>query len=110
MSRAKRPQTPDGRYIVARGILKRCTNPDIDDKVRRNSLKKLMQARMAGDSEAVHAAKIELGEAGPVWWDDGVPDLSGRAPDESPYAIWWSELSESERQSGRADSKRNNQV
>jgi hypothetical protein len=105
MSRAERPQTPDGRYIVARGILKRCTNPDLDDQARRKALKKLMQARMSADKEAVQTAKIELGEAGPVWWDDGALDLSGTAPDKSPYADWWCALSESEQASGRADSR-----
>ena len=55
--------------------------------------------RAAGDDELseastqVLAAKIALGEAGPVWWDDGAPDYSGLDPAETPYADWWRSLS-----------------
>lgn len=105
MARKERPQTPDGRYIVARGVLKRCTNPNLDDQIRRRAVKKLMQGRMSGDKEAVLAAKAELGEAGPVWWRDGAPDYSGTSPDDSPYSEWWQDLSDAEQVAGCADSK-----
>lgn len=98
MARKNRPETPDGRYLVARGLLKRCSNPELDDKVRRKSVKALMQARMSNDKNGVIAAKTELGETGPVWWDDGAPDYSGSAPVDTVYADWWNALMRSVKQ------------
>jgi len=100
MARKDRPHTSDGRYLVAKGILKRCTNPELDDSTRRKAVKLLMQARMAKDKEAVLRAKIALGEAGPVWWEDESPDYSGQHPSETPYADWWQALTDPERQAG----------
>ena len=100
MTRKDRPHTSDGRYLVAKGILKRCTNPTLDDSTRRQSVKKLMQARMAKDSDGVLTAKTTLGEAGPVWWEDDAPDYSGQHPSETPYNEWWDSLSNDEQQSG----------
>ena len=37
----------------------------------------------------VDAAKVALGERGPVWWDDGAPDYNRRMVDNTPYADWW---------------------
>lgn len=105
MPRRERPQTPDGRYLVARGVLKRRTNPKLDGKSRRTAVKKLMQGRMSGDKDAVQAAKIALGETGSVWWSDDQPDLSGTNPEDTVYAQWWANLSEDERVAGCADSK-----
>lgn len=100
MARRNRPHTADGRYLVSRGVLKRCTNPMLDDGVRRKELKALMQARMRKDRDAALAAKIALGEAGEPWWDDGAADFSGCAPEATPYADWWRSLSETEREAG----------
>lgn len=100
MARKDRPHTQDGRYLVAKGNLKRCTNPSLDDSARRKAVKQLMQARMAKDKDAVLKAKLLLGEAGPVWWDDGAPDYSGKHPSDTPYADWWNSLSDSSRESG----------
>ena len=100
MPRKNRPHTQDGRYLVSRGVLKRCTNPALDDVTRRQQLKRLMQARMKKDSGAALLAKVALGEAGPVWWKDGAEDFSGCIPAETPYAQWWASLSEAERESG----------
>ena len=100
MARKNRPHTPDGRYLVSKGILKRCTNPDLEDDVRRKALKTLMQARMRKDRDAALEAKIALGEAGPVWWDDGSPDDSGNAPGTTLYAQWWASLTDDERAAG----------
>ena len=100
MARKNRPHTPDGRYLVSKGILKRCTNPTLDDDVRRKALKTLMQARMKKDREGSLQAKIQLGEAGPVWWDGDTNDYSGNSPVETPYAEWWNSLREEERNSG----------
>jgi len=55
---------------------------------------------MSKDKITVLEAKTELGEAGPVWWNDGQPDLSGQNPANTPYANWWSSLTETERQAG----------
>lgn len=100
MARKNRPHTPDGRYLVSRGVLKRCTNPALEDATRRKLLKTLMQARMAKNREAAIDAKTLLGEAGPVWWDDGAQDYSNQSPDSTPYRQWWASLSENERESG----------
>ena len=105
MSRKERPVTPDGRYLVARGVLKRCTNPELPDQVRRKAVKSMMQARMSGDKDAVLKAKTELGEAGPVWWNDGAPDYSGTAPGASPYKDWWDSLDKAEHEAGLAESR-----
>lgn len=37
----------------------------------------------------VDAAKIALGERGPVWWDDGAPDLTRRMARNTAYAAWY---------------------
>ena len=100
MARKHRPHTPDGRYLVSRGVLKRCTDPALDDASRRRHLKRLMQARMRSDRLAVRLAKEALGEAGPCWWDDGAPDYSGREPGDTPYADWWLGLGDAERNAG----------
>ncbi len=101
MARKDRPNTPDGRYLVSRGVLKRCTNPAIDDSTRRKVIKALMQARMSADATAVLAAKVALGEAGPVWWEDGAPDVSGKGPEATSYAAWWRGLTDEERAKGQ---------
>ncbi|KAF0675000.1 hypothetical protein [Profundibacterium mesophilum] len=106
------PQTPDGRYFVAKGRLWRRTDPSLDESERRAAVKALMQARravgLAQDAEAtmqaraaVDAAKRRLGERGPVWWDDGAPDESLKSPANSSYANWWENLPGDERETGR---------
>lgn len=100
MPRKDYPETPDGRYFVAKGRLWRRTNPALDDATRRRHVKALMQARRdvgraASDVEEreardrVDAAKRALGERGPVWWDDDAPDEGGRHPKNTGYAAWW---------------------
>ena len=101
MPRKDRPHTEDGRYLVAKGVLKRCTNPALNDSTRRKALKQLMQARVNKNRTAVIQAKVLLGEAGPVWWDDDQPDFSGEQPPDTPYAAWWDSLTDKQRQSGR---------
>ena len=54
----------------------------------KDSPSKLHEARAAVD-----AAKIELGERGPVWWDDGAPDYNRHLAKNTPYAEWYSSLS-----------------
>jgi hypothetical protein len=37
---------------------------------------------------AVDAAKVALGERGPVWWEDEAPDLNRHLAKNTPYAEW----------------------
>jgi hypothetical protein len=98
--------TPDGRYIIVRGRLWRKSNPHLPDTVREEHTHALMVARRGvrdamktGDAEAlkqaraaVHAAKLALGERGPVWWDDGSPDFNRHLARNTPYAEWYAGL------------------
>jgi hypothetical protein len=98
------PVTPDGRYIVVRGRLWRRADPGLDDGERQRLVDELMAARRAvraarDDSAAlaaaharVDAAKIGLGERGPVWWTDGDPDLNRHMARTTPYADWFAGL------------------
>lgn len=98
-------RTPDGRYIIVEGKagprLWRASNPGLAEEERARLVAELMDARRAvrdcrddaarlADARArVHAAKVALGERGPVWWDDGAPDCNRRLVRNSPYAGWW---------------------
>jgi hypothetical protein len=94
------PTTPDGRYFVVAGRLWRSTNPAIPEERRQELVDALMDARRAvkdakrgqGDIEvaraAVDAAKVALGERGPVWWTDGAPDLNRLLAKNTSYAEW----------------------
>lgn len=100
------PVTPDGRYFVVKGQLWRCTNPYLDEEARSQLVKALMSARRAvkeakhqNDPAAlkmarqqVHAAKVALGERGPVWWTDGTPDYNRKRVENTPYAGWYTRL------------------
>jgi hypothetical protein len=100
--------TPDGRYIVVIGRagprLWRAANPSLSPEKRSQLTRELMSARravrLADDPETmrtararVDAAKIGLGERGPVWWEDGAPDLNRRLIRNTPYAPWWEQRS-----------------
>lgn len=96
-------RTPDGRYIVVRGRLWRTSNPALDEAERALLVARLMDARRAvaaarrsvdaaaetSAHEAVDAAKVALGERGPPWWTDGVPDLNRHMAHTTPYAEWF---------------------
>jgi hypothetical protein len=94
------PTTPDGRYFMVAGRLWRSTNPVIPEDERQRLVDRLMDARRAvkdakagkGDMKAaraaVDAAKVALGERGPVWWQDGAPDLNRHLAKNTPYAAW----------------------
>ena len=98
--------TPDGRYLVVRGRLWRCSDPGLDPDERTALTAELMSARRAkgaamraGDDAAreaararVDAAKHALGERGPVWWTDGAPDLTRHLARTTPYAAWFAGL------------------
>ena len=95
--------TPDGRYLIVRGRLWRRANPALSQDDRDRLVRALMQARRDvaramrlhdGDAERdararVDAAKIALGERGPVWWTDGGPDYGRRLVRNTPYAEWF---------------------
>ena len=99
----RHPVTPDGRYFVVRGRLWRCSDPSLDAETRARLVHELMDARRAkgaamraADAAAreaaqarVDAAKIALGERGPPWWTDGVPDLNRKMAAKTAYASWW---------------------
>lgn len=100
MSSRQHPTTPDGRYFMVAGRLWRSTNPAIPEERRHRLVAELMDARRAvkdakrgrGDLSAararVDAAKVALGERGPVWWDDASPDLNRHMAKNTPYAEW----------------------
>ena len=81
-------------------------NPILDATERAGLVGRLMQARRAvrdakkaadRDAEAIaHNAvdeiKRALGERGPVWWDDGSPDLNRHMAKNTPYADWYASL------------------
>lgn len=100
------PVTPDGRYFVVRGRLWRCSDPRLSADQRDHFVAELMNARRAvgvaernadlvGERQArdrVDAAKRSLGERGPVWWDDGAPDLNRHLARTTGYADWYAGL------------------
>ncbi len=101
--RERSPRTPDGRYIVVDGVLWRAANPALPEAERARLVFELMNARRAigaakraNDAAAeeaarvaVHRGKVALGERGPVWWDDGAPDLNRRRVEATIYAACW---------------------
>jgi hypothetical protein len=104
------PVTPDGRYFVVRGRLWRCSNPALSSADRERLTHELMDARRAkkaamktGDQAArgsaradVDAAKVALGERGPVWWTDGSPDYNRHLAKNTPYSAWSKGLADSD--------------
>jgi hypothetical protein len=103
------PDTPDGRYFVVRGRLWRKSSPGLGNDERERLVKELMSARRAvrdakGDivatseaRERVDTAKVALGERGPVWWSDGIPDYNRHMAKNTPYADWFASLKMPER-------------
>jgi len=100
------PVGPDGRYLVVRGRLWRCTDPALPAQRRKELTKALMDARRekgksmrAGNAQSreearqrVHAAKQSLGERGAVWWADDAPDWNRHMARNTPYAEWFAGL------------------
>jgi hypothetical protein len=111
MAGLKHPVTPDGRYFVVRGKLWRMSDPKLDPDQRVALVHELMDARLAvknaksavdSDAEAkahraVDGVKRALGERGPVWWDDGSPDLNRHMAKNTPYAEWYTKNGRSRR-------------
>jgi hypothetical protein len=46
--------------------------------------------------QQVDAAKIALGERGPVWWTDGAPDVNRHMVKNTNYAAWFAALESGE--------------
>lgn len=108
--------TPDGRYVVVRGRLWRASNPNLPEEVRATLVNELMRARrevkdsirsndasrLMAARRSVDAAKVALGERGPVWWDDGT-DFDRHLVTTTPYANWYLNLeTETEEDLGRS--------
>lgn len=107
--------TPDGRYLVVRGRLWRCSNPNLPAELRATLVHVLMLARRAKQTalraqdpvareqarQSVDRAKHALGERGPVWWTDGAPDLNRHLARNTPYAGWFSSIQPAARKSSR---------
>jgi len=110
----RHPVTPDGRYFVVRGRLWRCSDPALSEDRRTALQHELMSAmrakraanklmRNADDDDEyergwielsrardwLHDVKVELGERGPVWWDDGARDWNRHMARNTPYAEWF---------------------
>jgi hypothetical protein len=104
------PVTPDGRYIVVRGRLLRPANPALAEAERQTLVAKSMEARRAVGSALetedepglaaaraeVNAAKVALGERGPVWWDDGTEDVNRHLARNTRYAGWYQTLEDAD--------------
>ena len=100
------PTTPDGRYFLVNGKLWRCSNPSLPADARQKWVNSLMEARrevksakasgdetqLNGARARVQNAKVELGERGPVWWDDGSPDFNQCQVKNTPYSQWYKSL------------------
>jgi hypothetical protein len=101
--------TPDRRYLIVRGRLWRAANPNLPAERKAALVQALMTARrevkaamkesdadrLAKARAAVHAAKVALGERGPVWWDDGASDFNRHLVKNTPYAEWYQSTIES---------------
>ena len=57
---------------------------DVRTARRANDAEKLAEAR-----SSVNAAKIKLGERGPVWWTDGAKDFNRHLVKSTPYSDWY---------------------
>ncbi|RYG30876.1 MAG: hypothetical protein EON93_13985 [Burkholderiales bacterium] len=99
-------RTPDGRYLIVRGRLWRTANPNLSEDECQTHVDALMAARRAvkvakaGNPEElakarakVNAAKVALGERGPVWWRDGTKDYNRYLVRNTPYAEWYAQVS-----------------
>jgi hypothetical protein len=109
MAGLKHPVTPDGRYFVVKGKLWRMSDPELDPGRRSVLVHDLVEARRAvkiaksvGDEDAeakahraVDVVKRALGERGPVWWKDGLPDLNRHMAKNTPYAQWYKQVGRS---------------
>ncbi|MDP9840105.1 hypothetical protein J2T09_004885 [Neorhizobium huautlense] len=90
--------------MVVRGRLWRLSNPNLSEPDRQALVSELMAARRAVKDakvdvermkiarQRVDAAKIALGERGPVLWTDGEPDFNRKLAINTPYREWFERL------------------
>jgi hypothetical protein len=85
-------------------------NPKLDEAERAGLVGRLMKARRAvrdakrsadlkaeaAAHKAVDDAKRALGERGPIWWEDGAPDLNRHMAKNTLYADWYAKLARSD--------------
>jgi len=78
-------------------------NPGLPEVEQADLVRRLMAARRAvrdakrvadGEAEAdahrtVDEVKRALGERGPIWWEDGSPDLNRHMANNTSYAEWY---------------------
>ncbi|WP_310100662.1 hypothetical protein [Sphingomonas sp. BE138] len=95
--------------MVVRGRLWRKSNPALPPDTRQALVEELMAARRAVQGALRHddpvalraartrvdAAKVALGERGPVWWTDGTPDLNRCLARNTRYADWYAQFAPS---------------
>ena len=95
-------------------------NPALPDEERQDLVRRLMAARCAvgaakraGDQAAEVAARAEvdlakraLGERGPVWWQDGTPDLNRAKAKSTTYAAWYDRIREPAENGTQSDDHR----
>jgi hypothetical protein len=86
-------------------------NSRLEEAARADLVSRLMAARRAvrdakmgadpkaevAAREAVDEVKRSLSERGPVWWDDGSPDLNRQMAKHTPYADWYARIGHSGR-------------
>ncbi|PLV17838.1 hypothetical protein [Pseudomonas guariconensis] len=98
--------TPDGRYLVVKGRLWRCSDPSLSEDERgrldqelMNARRAVMQSKSCGDAselrvarELVNEVKVKLGERGAPWWKDGSADYNRKMVANTPYVDWYASL------------------
>lgn len=89
---ARHPETPDGRYFVVKGRLWRLATLTKARRTVRDAKRRGDEKAEAKAHRAVDAVKRALGERGPVWWNDGAPDLNRHMVKNTPYADWYADL------------------
>ncbi|SFH14320.1 hypothetical protein SAMN04488039_103277 [Sulfitobacter dubius] len=93
------------KFSIFKNRLSHCTNLTLPEAERAALVKELMQARLAVKNAKtnedvktaqgkVHEAKVALGERGPVWWNDGAPDVNRHHPKNRLQAVWWRGLAQ----------------
>ncbi len=92
--------------MVVKDRLWRVANPHLPPTQRDALVRELMDARRAvkaalttGDKEhlslarrSADAAKVALGERGPVWWQDGSKDFNRHLVKNTPYRDWYDQI------------------
>ena len=74
---------------MVRGRLRRDADPDLAEAERERRVADLLRVRSVvriARRNSDDAAKIGLGERGPVWWTDGAPDQNRHMARTTVYA------------------------